>query len=120
MQVNSAHLAPLHLALEELFDPCQNVRIGTTILSDFYRQHQTGDPAHSLFAALSAYNTGRAWKGADYVNRILASAGAAYRVSFVPGPARKIGRSAANTDSTAAPAFFSNTSTALMARKGMN
>lgn len=81
MQVNSCHIRAMKLSLEDLFDPCQNIRIGTTILADFYRQHRTDDPAQSLFRALSAYNTGQAWKGTDYINRILQAAGAGYRVS---------------------------------------
>lgn len=126
MQINSMHLAPMKLSLEDVFDPCGNVQIGTTILAHFYRQHQTNDPALSLFKALSAYNTGRAWKGTDYVNKILAAAGAPYRISFGPlvEPAgrplsagkRKSGD--AKRDGAVSPFFFSNLSTSLVARKG--
>ena len=80
MQVNSCHLQPRKLTLAELFDPCRNIRIGTTILSEFFHQHRTDDQVQSLFRALSAYNTGRAWMGAGYINKILAAAGASYRV----------------------------------------
>ncbi|GFO63619.1 lytic transglycosylase domain-containing protein [Geomonas paludis] len=81
MQVSSCHLRPMRLILEDLFDACRNIRIGTTILADFYRQHRTDDPAQSLFRALSAYNTGQAWKGTGYINKILEAAGAGYRVA---------------------------------------
>lgn len=81
MQVNSCHIKPMELALEELFDPCSNIRIGTAILAEFYRLHKTADPVQSLFRALSAYNTGQSWKGVGYVNKILEAAGAAYRVA---------------------------------------
>ena len=121
MQINSMHLAAMSLSLEEVFDPCRNVKIGTAILSDFYRQQQTGDPAYTLFKALSAYNTGQAWKGAGYVNRILAAAGVDYRVLFVPvqgaeavpDSAKKKGTKAKSSDS---PFFFRNTTTALVPR----
>ncbi|WP_224981986.1 lytic transglycosylase domain-containing protein [Geomonas agri] len=81
MQVNSCHIRPMRLTLADLFDPCQNIRIGTTILAEFYAQHKSYDATQSLFRALSAYNTGQAWKGTGYINRILQAAGAGYRVS---------------------------------------
>lgn len=124
MQINSMHLAPRSLSLEEVFDPCRNVKIGTKILSEFYRQQQTGDPAYTLFKALSAYNTGQAWKGAGYVNRILAAAGVDYRILFVPaedsgkvsGPSRVAKK--AKTGSRSSPFFFSNITTALVPCRG--
>lgn len=125
MQINSLHLAPMRLTLEEVFDPCKNVRIGTTILADFYRRHQTDDPATSLFKALSAYNTGKGWKGAGYVNKILLAAGANYRILFVPvegalsvapDPARK--KKTTKLDSRNSPFFFGNTTTAMVPRQG--
>jgi len=128
MQVNSCHLASGRLTLDELFDPCRNVGAGTTILADFYRRYPNRDPDLTLYNALSAYNTGRAWRGAGYVNRILAAAGVDYRVLFVPAgsaaaaaaltnpePAKKM---KAKVKSSAAPFFFKNTTTALSARRG--
>jgi len=124
MQINHRHLEPMRLTLEELFDPCRNIRIGTSILADFYRRHRTGDPTYTLMKALSAYNTGQAWKGAGYVNRILAAAGADYRILFIPVPDKA---SAAlppprprqrKTARRAAPLFFDNTTSALAARQG--
>jgi type IV secretion system protein VirB1 len=124
MQINSSHLSSLRLSLEDAFDPCRNVRAGTTILADFYRQHQTGDPTYTLMKALSAYNTGQAWKGAGYVNRILQAAGAQYRIQFVPVPDTEAAapapatRKRPKTGRRASPLFFSNTTGALAASKG--
>jgi len=124
MQVNSCHIPSLKLTLEELFDPCQNIRIGTTILAEFYRQHQSADPAQSLFRALSAYNTGQAWKGAGYVNKILEAAGAAYRISlpreFVVRSEEKLPSKAPRTQARGAtaassPLFFDNLSSSMQA-----
>jgi type IV secretion system protein VirB1 len=125
MQINSCHLVPMGLTLEDVFNDCQNVRIGTTILSGFYRQYRTGDPAQSLMKALSAYNTGQAWKGADYVNRILLAAGVNYRVMFVPvegapapvaGPVQRKQKKRLNSQSS--PLYFGNTTTALVPGRG--
>jgi type IV secretion system protein VirB1 len=125
MQINSLHLAPMRLSLDDVFDPCRNVNAGTTILSGFYHQNQTGDPDFTLFKALSAYNTGQAWKGAGYVNKILAAAGVKYRVLFVPvegvatvapDPVQK--KKKTKFGSRSSPFFFGNTTTALVPRKG--
>lgn len=123
MQVNSCHIKAMKLTLEELFDPCHNIRIGTTILAEFYRQHKSADPAQSLFRALSAYNTGQAWKGAGYVNKILEAAGAAYRVASPKGefPVQAEGAKAAARPRTtlesaaASPLFFDNLSSSMRA-----
>lgn len=65
MQINSANMKRLGLTPEQLFDPCQNIRVGTKILSANYvqavRLHGIGEQA--LRAALSAYNTGNMIKG---------------------------------------------------------
>jgi type IV secretion system protein VirB1 len=125
MQINSQHLGPMGLSLEDAFDPCRNVKVGTTILADFYQRYRTGDPAGSLMKALSAYNTGQAWKGADYVNRILAAAGVNYRVMFVPvegaptgaaGPIQKTQKTRLNSRNS--PFHFGNTTTAMVPGKG--
>jgi len=128
MQINSCHLAHMRLSLNELFDPCRNVRAGTAILADFYRQYPNQDPGLTLFNALSAYNTGRAWRGESYVNRILAAAGVDYRVQFVPAGSaaaaagtavpEPIKKKKTKFKSSASPFFFKNTTTALTARRG--
>lgn len=111
MQINSQHIPAMKLTLEELFDPCQNIRIGTTILSDFYRQHKTEDPAQSLFRALSAYNTGRSWKGTGYINRILQAAGVEYRVTAPEGTTNP--KQSARDAAVSSPLFFDNLSSSM-------
>jgi type IV secretion system protein VirB1 len=125
MQINSFHLTPMGLSLDDVFDPCRNVRAGTTILADFYRKFDTGDPAYTLMKALSAYNTGHAWKGAGYVNKILVAAGVNYRVVFVPVEGAPAGtadppprKKKTKSDSRGAPFFFLNTSSALVPSRG--
>lgn len=83
MQINSIHLKPMGLTLDKVFDPCQNIKAGTTILADFYKQHDRpgADKVVVLYKALSAYNTGSAWKGEGYINKILHAAGVGYRVA---------------------------------------
>jgi type IV secretion system protein VirB1 len=123
MQINSSHLGPMQLSLDDVFDPCRNVQTGTAILSDFYRKYPNQNPDLTLFNALSAYNTGRAWRGAGYVNRILAAAGVDYRVLFVPveGAVAVAPESAkkkkTKLKSSASPFFFKNTTTAMVPRR---
>jgi type IV secretion system protein VirB1 len=87
MQINSCHLGKKGLSLDALFDPCGNVNFGTSLLADYFRMH-SGDPDKTqvLFKALSAYNTGSAWRGPDYINRILTAINAPYRVAVVNPP----------------------------------
>jgi type IV secretion system protein VirB1 len=90
MQINSQHLKAGKFPLDDIFDPCRNIAIGTGILSDFYRRNDRGEARNVvLFKALSAYNTGSAWRGPGYINRILKAARAPYRVAVTnPPPAR--------------------------------
>jgi len=95
MQVNSCHLKAGKFSLDDLFDPCRNIAIGTKILADFYRRNDRGEARNVvLFKALSAYNTGSAWRGPDYINRILKAAGAPYRVAVTNPPPPKRERTA--------------------------
>jgi type IV secretion system protein VirB1 len=86
MQVNSANLQKLELSLEQIFDPCTNIRAGAAILTDYYqvasRIHGEGQVA--LRAALSAYNTGDLKKGFfnGYVDRVIS--GSRVRKESVP------------------------------------
>lgn len=100
MQVNSCHLKAGKFPLDDLFDPCRNIAIGTGILSDFYRKNDRGEARNVvLFKALSAYNTGSAWRGPGYINRILKAAGAPYRVTVTnPPPVRKEKTASANRE----------------------
>jgi len=74
LQVNSEHAALLHLAPEQLFNPCTNLRSGAALLSATYaataRIHGEGFAA--LDSALSYYNTGSPTAGVTngYVQRV--------------------------------------------------
>lgn len=60
MQVNNRNLKVLGYRIEEMFDPCTNIRAGALILQEAYgRALQTMPPGQlALRAALNAYNTG--------------------------------------------------------------
>lgn len=81
MQVNSRNLPQLGVTLEQMFDPCTNLRAGAAILAANYaeaaRRQGPGQPA--LLAALSAYNTGDFARGFrnGYVAKYTATAPAA-------------------------------------------
>jgi type IV secretion system protein VirB1 len=92
MQVNSCHLKAGKFPLDDLFEPCRNIAIGTDILAGFFRRNDRGEARNVvLFKALSAYNTGSAWRGPGYINRILKAAGAPYRVAVTnPPPSRRV------------------------------
>lgn len=73
MQVNNRNLARLGYSVEQMFDPCLNIKAGAAILTENYararRTHGDGQPA--LLAALSAYNTGSQVRGFSngYIDR---------------------------------------------------
>lgn len=73
MQVNNRNLKALGYGIEEMFDPCTNIRAGTLILQEAYgRAVQVLPPGQlALRAALSAYNTGDFGRGFEngYVER---------------------------------------------------
>ena len=75
MQINSRNLPALGATVEQVVDPCTNIRSGATILTADYVQASQrfapGQPA--LQAALSAYNTGTFARGFEngYVARYL-------------------------------------------------
>jgi type IV secretion system protein VirB1 len=60
MQINSANIARLGYTLNQMFDPCTNIKAGATILTADYSGALAVAPAgqKALAAALSAYNTG--------------------------------------------------------------
>lgn len=60
MQINSRNLPGLGLTVEEVFDPCTNLRAGASILTRGYlgATRRWGPGQDALKAALSAYNTG--------------------------------------------------------------
>jgi type IV secretion system protein VirB1 len=61
MQVNSSHLPELQLSLDQLFDPCVNVAVGSTILTRAYRTAASryGPGEVALAHAFEVYNSGR-------------------------------------------------------------
>ena len=65
MQVNSHNLAALGTTVEQVLDPCRNIRAAATILTaDYAAAARTrGDGQAALQAALSAYNTGDFYRG---------------------------------------------------------
>jgi type IV secretion system protein VirB1 len=60
MQINSENLRAYNLSVEDAFDPCQNIRVGSQILKANYDRasESLGSGQAALKAALSAYNTG--------------------------------------------------------------
>lgn len=85
-QINSANLGKLGLSVDEVFDPCTNLKASSNILKGFYAQAKTkyGDGRKALAHALSGYNTGSLYRGQTYVDRIVNAAGvAAYEMPRV-------------------------------------
>ncbi len=74
-QINYANLEITGLSIEEAFDPCKNLKAAASILLWNYqsavRKYQ--DPQTSVYAALSAYNTGSFTKGFanGYVQKVV-------------------------------------------------
>jgi type IV secretion system protein VirB1 len=65
MQVNSKNLEKLGYTVEQMFDPCINIRAGSSLLRDSYVKASAtqGEGQGALKAALSAYNTGNFIRG---------------------------------------------------------
>jgi type IV secretion system protein VirB1 len=78
-QINSANLARLGISVNEIFNPCVNLRAGSTILGEDYNSAAShfGSGQFALRRALGAYNSGSLYAGQGYVNSILAAAGLA-------------------------------------------
>lgn len=81
-QINSRNLPHLGLTVEQVLDPCTNLRASQTILKEGY-QRSGGD----LAGALSAYNTGKinSRVGASYAGSVFRHAGAEPIVPEIPG-----------------------------------
>lgn len=73
MQVNTIHQKEFGVTALELFDPCLNITIGSTIFMRAYKATRSfyGDTDLAVKTALSAYNTGTFHKGFEngYVER---------------------------------------------------
>ena len=65
MQVNSRNLTALGTTIEQVLDPCANVKAGAAILTANYAEavRSRGEGQGALQAALSAYNTGSFYRG---------------------------------------------------------
>lgn len=76
-QINSANLSWLKLSVEQVFDPCNNLRAGAFILTDNYRRAVSTGIERPLHAALSAYNTGSFTRGLrnGYVAKVMRNGG---------------------------------------------
>lgn len=79
MQVNSANWSRLGLDARSVFEPCRNIRAGAQILTEGYERasRHYGPGQRSLWAAVSAYNTGSLTAGFKngYVPRAARAAG---------------------------------------------
>jgi type IV secretion system protein VirB1 len=79
MQVNIQHLPDVPVSLEQLFEPCLNLRIGWTIFQRKYVAASAllGRGQLAMHAALSAYNSGDLSTGFanGYVGSVLKAAG---------------------------------------------
>ncbi|REE06539.1 type IV secretion system protein VirB1 [Paraburkholderia sp. BL27I4N3] len=82
-QVNKANLARYGLTYETAFDPCENLRAGSAILSDCYQRAAAakGQGITALRAAISCYYSGNFTRGetadaggTSYVQRVVANA----------------------------------------------
>ncbi len=74
MQINvDVWLKRSEFPIEEAFDPCTNIRIGSTILQGDYARALNAykTPKLALWHALSAYNSGSDWRGLGYAERVL-------------------------------------------------
>jgi type IV secretion system protein VirB1 len=64
-QINSANLQKLGLTVEQVLDPCTNIKASAIILAEGYSRAKNlhGEGQTALQAALSAYNTGNFTNG---------------------------------------------------------
>jgi type IV secretion system protein VirB1 len=74
-QINSANFIALGYSLDDLFEPCLNLKATARILSDCYRRGVSalGEGQTALYAALSCYNTGSLRNGISngYVRKVV-------------------------------------------------
>lgn len=76
MQINDFHFERFGVTVADLFNPCINIKIGTTILSENYAEASRlySDESLKMSSMLSAYNTGRFKgnkQGLRYANRVI-------------------------------------------------
>ncbi len=76
-QINSANFARLGVTVEQVFDPCTNLRLASTVLQQGYDQAtRYYDGLDAISATYSLYNTGTLTRGFrnGYVGRVWAAA----------------------------------------------
>ncbi|WNL48574.1 transglycosylase SLT domain-containing protein (plasmid) [Dyella sp. BiH032] len=73
MQINSRWLAKLPIQPVELFDPCTNIKIGTSILAANFESAvpNSKTPLEALIRALSAYNSGSQTAALGYAYSVI-------------------------------------------------
>lgn len=75
VQISTQHAADLGTSIDQLLDPCTNVRVGAQILTEEYQRAAAvwGGGQEALRQALSEYNSGSPVLGFDngYVNSIV-------------------------------------------------
>lgn len=78
VQVNSTNFRRYGLTVENVFDPCNNIRVGGLILSECYTRAlaKYRAPQVALRAALSCYQSGNFTTGfrTGYVQKVVAAA----------------------------------------------
>ncbi|ELV7517770.1 lytic transglycosylase domain-containing protein [Photobacterium damselae] len=65
MQINSNNLKYYGVSINDMFEPCMNIRVGSTILLEAYQRAKIKyrHPQIALRHALSIYNTGNMYRG---------------------------------------------------------
>jgi len=74
MQISyEAWLKPARFSIEQAFDPCTNIRLGTTILSANYARAlaRSRTSQEALYRALSQYNSGSDFASWAYAQEVL-------------------------------------------------
>ncbi len=78
MQINLVNAKKFHLTLNKLFDPCENIKVGSKILTDNFikTSRENSNEQIALLKAVSMYNTGSSHKGFSngYVKKVLGNA----------------------------------------------
>jgi type IV secretion system protein VirB1 len=72
LQINSQWLPRLHIAPDQLLDPCTNVRVGAAILAANFVAASRPGRSHlqALVAALSSYNSGSETAAVRYAEKV--------------------------------------------------
>lgn len=108
MQINSRNLPGLGYTIEQVLEPCNNLRAGSRILSRGYAgaAKRFGPGQDALRAALSAYNTGNYERGFQNGYVVKYYCGNGVRVIVKAPPPARILASAKKPVSAPKAAFF--------------